>query len=223
VDTAIAIADAEGIEAVTVRRVAGEMGVAAMSLYTYVANKAELVELMVDAVYLEMAGQDLSDKNWRLRVEAMARDNLALYRRHPWMVAVYPERPPLGPGVISKYERELRALEGLGLSDVEMDSALTFLLNFVRAAAGDEIQSERLRAATAMTTGEWWAAHARALAALVSPEEFPTAVRVGAAAGAANEGAYNVAFAFEFGLQRVLDGLGRLVAAVSRQEGGLCA
>ncbi|HEU4326977.1 MAG TPA: TetR/AcrR family transcriptional regulator C-terminal domain-containing protein [Roseiflexaceae bacterium] len=218
VETAVAIADAEGIEAVTVRRLARDMGVAAMSLYTYVANKSDLVELMIDAVYLELPERSPAEGGWRARVTAVAEDNQALYRRHPWMAEVFSERPPLGPGVLAKYERELRALEGLGLSDVEQDAALTFLLNFVRAAARDEIQAARLQQASAQTNRDWWEAQADAIAALIDPAAFPTAARVGSAAGEAIGGAYSAASAYAFGLERVLDGLGQLIAAKARPD-----
>lgn len=213
VHMSIAIANTEGLEGVTMRRVAHAIGVSTMSLYTYLASKAELVDLMIDMVYVDMDHQPLGADDWRERITAIAHTNYALYQRHPWMVEVASERPPLGPGVITKYERELRALEGLGLSDLEMDSALTFLLNFVRAAACDAIQAERLRTTTAMTNAEWWAAHAEVFAAHVAPGEFPIAERVGTAAGAVNAGATNATFAYAFGLQRVLDGLGHLIAS----------
>ncbi len=216
VETAVAIADAEGIEAVTVRRLARDMGVAAMSLYTYVANKTDLVELMIDQVYQEPPERPPAEDGWRARVAAVAEDNRALYRRHPWMAEVFSERPPLGPGVLAKYERELRALEGLGLSDVEQDAALTFLLNFVRAAARDEIQAARLQRATAMTNRDWWEAQAEVVAALVDPAAYPTASRVGGTAGEAIGGAYSAASAYDFGLGRVLDGLGQLIASKTR-------
>src|SRR6186997_2079432 len=66
---AVELADAEGVQAVTMRRVAQALGVAPMSLYTYVPGKAELLDLMLDTVYAEMARTDLSDKPWRIRVE----------------------------------------------------------------------------------------------------------------------------------------------------------
>jgi AcrR family transcriptional regulator len=210
VAAAIALADAEGLEAVTVRRLAQELGKAPMTLYTYVPGKAELVALMLDSLFAAME-PTAAKGPWRERLTAVARDNYALYRAHPWAAAASPSRPPLGPGQCAKYEHELQALEELGLSDVEMDDALAYLLAFVRTAAQDAAQSEAERAASGMDDHEWWEANGPLLAKVLDPERFPTAVRVGQAAGEAHDGAYNAEHAFAFGLERTLDGLGALI------------
>ncbi|MEU5154362.1 TetR/AcrR family transcriptional regulator C-terminal domain-containing protein [Glycomyces sp. NPDC021274] len=210
VAAAIALADAEGLEAVTVRRLAQELGKAPMTLYTYVPGKTELVALMLDALFQGMERPQESGA-WRDRLTAVARDNYRLYREHPWAAAASPSRPPLGPGQCEKYEHELQALEGLGLNDVEMDDALAYLLAFVRTAAQDAAQSEAERAASGMDDQEWWEANGPLLAKVLDPERFPTAVRVGQAAGEAHDAAYNAEHAFAFGLERTLDGLAALI------------
>lgn len=210
VAAAITLADAEGLEAVTVRRLAQELGKAPMTLYTYVPGKAELVALMLDALFERME-RTPAEGAWRERLTAIARDNYALYRAHPWAAAASPSRPPLGPGQCAKYEHELQALEGLGLTDVEMDDALAHLLAFVRTAAQDAAQSDAERAASGMDDQEWWEANGPLLAKVLDPERFPTAVRVGQAAGEAHDAAYNAEHAFEFGLARTLDGLAALI------------
>jgi AcrR family transcriptional regulator len=210
VAAAIALADAEGLEAVTVRRLAQELGKAPMTLYTYVPGKAELVALMLDSLFEGMQ-RTTETGPWRERLTAVARDNYALYRAHPWAAAASPSRPPLGPGQCAKYEHELRALEGLGLSDVEMDDALAYLLAFVRTAAQDAAQSDAEREASGMDDQEWWETHGPLLAKVLDPERFPTAVRVGQAAGEAHDAAYDAEHAFAFGLARTLDGLAVLI------------
>ncbi|MEV7969383.1 TetR/AcrR family transcriptional regulator [Sphaerisporangium sp. NPDC088356] len=212
VTAAITLADTEGLDALTMRRVAQALGVGAMSLYTYVPGKAELLDLMLDAVFGRMPRPDLSGRPWRERLEAVAHDNRALVERHPWVLAVSTSRPPLGPGLLAKYEHELRAFEGLGLDDVEMDDALTYLLGFVHASARSAADAHASQRAGAMTDEQWWAASAPLLARAFDPARYPTATRVGAAAGAAHNAAYSPGHAYEFGLQRVLDGLGVLVA-----------
>jgi AcrR family transcriptional regulator len=132
---AIALADTDGLGSVTMRAVAHALGVVPMSLYTYVPGKAELLDLMLDTVYLQMPRGDLSGMPWRERLAAVAHENRDLFTRHPWIAEVSTSRPPLGPGLMAKYKHELQALEGLGLDDVEMDAALTFLLGFIQAAA----------------------------------------------------------------------------------------
>ena len=79
----------------------------------------------------------------------MARDNRALYEAHPWAAAISTGRPPLGPGLMAKYEHELSALDGAGLDDVEIDAALTFVLDFVRSSALAAHDARATRAATA--------------------------------------------------------------------------
>ncbi len=214
-DAAISVADASGLGAVTMRRVADALGVAPMSLYTYVPGKAELIDLMVDRVYGTMARPEPpAGGHWRARLEAVARDNRALYERHPWVAAVSTARPPLGPGQMAKYEYELRALDGLGLSDIEMDAALTFLLGFVEASAraAAAVRAQRQEEGTP-SDREWWEASAPVLTGVLDASRFPTAARVaaGAAAGAAQGGAFDPERAYAFGLGRVLDGLGVLI------------
>jgi AcrR family transcriptional regulator len=213
VAAAIRLADDEGLEALTVRRLAQSLGKAPMTLYTYVPGKTELVALMLDSLFAAMAPTPVADLPWRERLAVIARDNYALYRAHPWAAAASPGRPPLGPGQCAKYEHELRALEGLGLSDVAMDDVLTHLLGFVRTAARDAAQSDAERAASAMSDREWWEANGPLLAKVLDPERFPTAVRVGQAAGEAHGAAYDPGHAFAFGLERTLDGLAPLIRA----------
>jgi AcrR family transcriptional regulator len=210
VAAAIAVADEEGLDATTMRRVAQALGIGTMSLYTYVPGKAELLDLMLDTVLGQMPRPDLAELPWRARLEAVARANLTLYERHPWMLAVSTTRPPLGPGVLAKYEHELRAFEGLGLGDVEMDAALTYLLGFVHASARSAAD-QRAAQNDAMTDEQWWAVSSPLLARLSDEAAYPTASRVGAAAGAAHQAAYSADHAYEFGLERVLDGLQVLI------------
>ena len=211
VAAAIEVADADGLEAVTMRRIARSFGVAPMSLYTYVPGKTELLDLMLDAVYARMPRTDLRDAPWRARVEGIARENRDLYERHPWAATISSSRPPLGPGLMAKYEHELAAFAGLGLDDVDMDAALTYLLGFLQASARAAADAAAIRRDSAMSDEQWWAANAPFLAQVFDETRFPTAARVGAAAGAAYQGAYSPTYAYEFGLQRVIDGLGVLI------------
>jgi AcrR family transcriptional regulator len=209
VTAAIAMADDEGLEAVTTRALAGRLAVSPMTLYTYVPGKAELVDLMVDAIYAEMPRPVWNRRqSWRTRLRAIADANRALFAAHPWVARVSTSRPPLGPGLLGKYEHELGALEGFGLDDVEMDAALTFLLDLVRTAA---VSAEDAAAAPG-SDAAWWAEAGPLLARVVDPERYPLASRVGTASGAAQGGAYDPAHAYAFALERALDGLGTLIA-----------
>ena len=211
VAAAIAVADAEGLGAVTMRRVATELGVAPMTLYTYVPGKSELLDLMLDDAYRRMPRPDTARRGWRERLAAVADANRALFTAHPWAVGVSTVRPPLGPGAMAKYEYELSALDGLGLDDVTMDDALAYLLTFVQASARTAADVRAARQDSAMTDEQWWAANAPLLERVFDPDAYPLAARVGAAAGAAHGTAYDPEHAYQFGLCRVLDGLDGLI------------
>lgn len=211
VEAATALADAEGLAAVTMRRVAQTLGVVPMTLYTYVPGKAELIDLMLDAAYAAMPRVDTSGQPWRDRVTAIADANKALFEQHPWAAAVSTTRPPLGPGQLAKYDHELSALDGLGLDDVMMDDCLTYLLAFIQASARAAADARAAQQDSAMDDQAWWNANAPLLAKVVNEQTYPTAVRVGSAAGEAHGSAYDPDHAYAFGLQRVLDSLSTLI------------
>lgn len=211
VSAATALADAEGLDAVSVRRVAREVGVSPMTLYTYVPGKAELLDLMLDAAYQRLPLTGTGGRPWRERLTAVADENRGLYLTHPWAGAVSTLRPPLGPGLMAKYEHELAAFDGLGLTDLDRDDALTFLLSFVQAGARAAGDARAARLDSAMTDEQWWAANAPLLARVLDETAYPLAVRVGSAAGAAQGSAHDPEHAYRFGLQRVLDGLAVLI------------
>jgi AcrR family transcriptional regulator len=206
----IALADAEGLEALTMRRVSEGLGVGTMSVDTYVPGRAELVTVMIDTVYAETARPtDLPD--WRARLEQVARENWALYLRHPWLVQAETNRPVLGPNLLAKYDYELSAVEVIGLTDLEMDSVLTLLLGHVKQAARAAVDQVTLERDTGLTEAQWWQAHAPWLELFAAGATHPTASRVGTAAGQAHGAAYHPGHAFEFGLHRVLDGIAVVV------------
>jgi AcrR family transcriptional regulator len=205
------LADRVRLEAVTMRRVAQALGVGTMTLYTYVPGKAELLDLMLDSAYAWMPRADTTGQPWRQRLLAIAEENRALFDAHPWAATVSTLRPPLGPGLIGKYEHELCALEGLGLDDVEMDDCLAHLLIFVQASARAVADARAARADSAMNDEQWWAANAPLLARVLDERAYPLATRVGTAAGAAHRGAHDPDHAYSFGLHRVLDGLAVLI------------
>ncbi|CCH31595.1 TetR/AcrR family transcriptional regulator C-terminal domain-containing protein [Actinosynnema sp. NPDC047251] len=215
VAVAVALADAEGLGALSMRRVADKLGVGTMSLYTYVPGKAELIDVMVDTVHGETARPHDVPGGWRGRLTRVARENWALHLRHPWLLEVATNRAVLGPNVAAKYDYELGAVDGIGLSDVEMDAVLGLVLGHVRASARLAVEAAQVEQRTGLTDEQWWRAAAPFLARVFDPERFPTAARVGAAAGEAHGSAYSGEHAFEFGLERVLDGVEALV--VSRQ------
>ncbi|MFE2170281.1 TetR/AcrR family transcriptional regulator [Streptomyces sp. NPDC059447] len=205
VRAAIALADEEGLAALTMRALATRLAVTPMTLYTYVPGKAELLDLMLDEAYRRMPRRAPGTEDpWQERVTRIAGDNRDLLTRHPWIADLSVTRPPLGPGVISKYEYELAAFDGIGLTDREMDAALTHLLGFVHTNALAAADTAALN--SRQTDEEWWAVSAPLLERAMDPERYPLAGRVGSTVGA-----YDPEAVWSFGLRCVLDGLARLI------------
>lgn len=213
VRTAIAVADAEGLDALSMRRIAEELDVAPMSIYTYVPGKAELVDVMLDRVTGELTPPDDVRGGWRPRLEHIARENRRLLHAHPWMLQVAVARPPMGPNLLDKYEYELRAVDGLGLTDVEMDSVIALVNGFAESSARVSVDAAQAERRTGATDAQWWEATAPLLEKLIDPSRYPLGTRVGTAAGQQHGGAVGPEHAFEFGLQRVLDGIEALIAS----------
>ncbi|MDR1428264.1 MAG: TetR/AcrR family transcriptional regulator C-terminal domain-containing protein [Bifidobacteriaceae bacterium] len=208
VRAAIVLADASGLDGLSMRRLATHLGIAPMSLYTYVPAKAELIDLMLDRLYLDMDAPPMASlATPRERVWAVASTNWDLATAHPWVLGVATTRPGLGPGATRKYDYELGAFDGLGLSDVDMDSWLTLLLTVVRGAAQLRQESADARTDSGESDSEWWESAGPALVAYLTPEAYPLATRVGTAAGAAHGAATAPEHVFRFGVERLLDAL----------------
>ncbi|MFC6019804.1 TetR/AcrR family transcriptional regulator [Plantactinospora solaniradicis] len=215
VRAAIEVADADGLSGLSMRRVADELGVTAMSLYTYVPGKAELIDVMVDTVHAEdprPAGDETEDgTGWRTGLERLARENWARYLRHPWLLQVATSLPVLGPHLLAKYDRDLTAVAGLGLTEIEMDLVVSLLHDYVYGAVRSVIEAARAEQRTGMTGEQWWETYAPLLEQVFDPDRYPTAARVGSVSGAEYGAPSDPARSFEFGLQRVLDGIEALV------------
>ncbi|MFC0625530.1 TetR/AcrR family transcriptional regulator [Kribbella deserti] len=211
VRAAIEVADAEGLAAMSIRRVADHLGVGAMTLYRYVPGKAELLDLMVDTVSGELTRAEPTGE-WRADLEATARDVRALYLRHRWLVQVATSRPPMGPNIMAKYEHELSIVEGIGLSDIDMDAAIALVNEYVHGAVRAAIESDQIQKESGLTHGQWWVQLAPVLAKVPQLENYPLANRVGTAVGVEFNAPYDPDYSFEFGLGRVLDGIAALLA-----------
>lgn len=225
VSIAVDLADESGLTGLSMRRLAERLGVAVMSLYTHIPGRLELIELMVDQVHLQFSRTALPDPHaggsplaWRNALEHIATRNRALLQHHSWLLEIDLSRPPLGPGTMAKYENELRCLVGTGLSDVDIDQALTLVLSHTAANARNLVAIEGGRSTGADSDEQWWAQAYRLLQAFATPEDFPTATRVGTAAGEAYGAAVDPERAFTFGLRVILDGLEALMAG--RSGGG---
>ncbi|MFD9335313.1 TetR/AcrR family transcriptional regulator C-terminal domain-containing protein [Streptomyces sp. NPDC060028] len=210
VRTAIAIADAEGLAALSMRGVAARMGVAAMSPYRHVGSKEELVLLMADAAFGELAYPDPGPEGWRARLELGGRTMWRLYRRHPWLAHLGPlGRPLMLPNLMVHAEWMLGALDGHGLDAVTMFDLHVLLYGYVQGIAVNLEQEAQTEAATGLTEDQWMDLHASSLDALVTSGRFPVFART---VTALQEG-YDLDLdaLFEFGLRPLLDGIARII------------
>lgn len=214
---AVEIADAEGLGAVTMRRLADRVSVGAMTLYTYVPGKAELLDVMLDEVYGETLDSIVSSGNWRERLEAQARRDWELYRRHPWILQISEARSLLGPNEIALYESALESVAGLGLNGREMISVVSLVTSYVRGAAQVAVDAARVGEQTGVSDEQWWDERAPILDEYYEVTRYPTLSSIdleGAFDPTTNGVEYHLQLAidsFEFGLQRVLDGIGAFI------------
>jgi AcrR family transcriptional regulator len=210
---AIELADTEGLEAVSMRRVAERLGAGAMSLYTYVPGKAVLLELILDRVLAEQAEVEPPDAaGWRSALERRARILWEHYQRHPWTLQVSASRGTLGPNELASYERTLATVVDLGLPARDTVAMVDALGMFVRGAAQQAAEADRAAEATGKSETDWWYEREPTLTEVMADHRFPVLDRLGAEGGfdvPEDESNYNRRFAvddFEFGLQRLLDG-----------------
>jgi AcrR family transcriptional regulator len=210
---AIGIADAEGLPAVSMRRVAEALKLSPMSLYTYVPSKAELLDLMLDRVAAEIEDSGSTLQEWRAKLEHQARQRWAMAQRHPWIMQVGVHRPPLGPNVLATAEATLRATDGVGLDDREMQLVAGLMGNYVRGAVRAAFEAREVEQLSGITDEQWWAANAELLEGLIEPARYPNTVRVIESGRAAREPRIDPQRSFEFGLQLVLDGIEVFIAS----------
>lgn len=175
VSAGIAVADSEGMAALSMRAVGERLGRTAMALYTYVPGKAELLDLMHDRALAEMPLESGDCGDWRPDVTAWAEALHACYLRHSWMLRVSQARPVLGPAELAVMEALLRALQPAGLPAGRLRGAVGALWQFVRGMAGVAAEARDAADATGVPDADWWTARSAQLAALAPDfaERFP--------------------------------------------------
>jgi AcrR family transcriptional regulator len=206
---AVTLADAQGIEAVSMRALAAELGVGAASLYRYVARKDELIDLMVDAV----VGTDLRFElrgDWREDLRTYARGLRAMTLRHPWMAVQGPGRPSLGPNTARYVEQVLGAIDGLGLEIDDMLTMIETLDAFVRGRTLLELSEQEAIRRSGLDQEQWLETQAPYIESLISSGRYPLLTRVVLDARAPHDPDH-LEHSFDLGLERVLDGLATML------------
>ncbi|WP_378729597.1 TetR/AcrR family transcriptional regulator [Nocardia brasiliensis] len=204
-EAAIEVADSEGLDAVTMRRVATQLGTGAMSLYRYVPGKAELLGVMLDRVQ-RPTGEPVRGDGWRGALETMAYEQLELNRRHPWLLQVNQARPVLGPSAVEGMEVMLSRIRPMGLPDRELVSVVIMISGYVDGVARTQLYQEEVERKTGLTDAEFWAAQYPVLERALASGRYPVMASLA-------EDSFDRGFDhFGFGLQRILDGLEHYVA-----------
>ena len=156
VATAVRLADAEGIAAVSMRRIGAELGVPTMSLYRWVPSKDDLTTHMLDATLGQIDWPEPPPKGWRAQLEFVARAQWDITREHAWLAQLLSmTRPQLAPNAMMHTEWSMRALSGLGLSGGEALRISLTLVSFgigTALAFDNELQAQR---ETGLTSEEW--------------------------------------------------------------------
>jgi AcrR family transcriptional regulator len=221
VATAVAIADAEGTEAASMRRIARDMRVGAMSLYWYVESKEQLHQLMLESVQAEIEAAEPSG-DWRADLVVYARNTRSALLRHPWAIDFLGSGPPSGPHDARNGERLLAALDGL-LDAITAMWALMTISTYVLGVALREIQEVRweLVAAAAVTDeateAELAELHAEFERRIRRSGRYPHIAKV-LDTGIDPDSPDTRADRFEFGLGCVLDGIAARIKAAGRPE-----
>ncbi len=205
---AIQLADADGLDAVSMRALAHRCGVPAMSLYRYVASKDDLVTAMVDRVLERPSQRPDGVRDWREQLGDEARREWELYQRHPWVLPVLATtRPPLSPSVIAGVDRSMVTLTDAGLDpDVALSVYLT-ISGYVQGAALLPVAEMAANRESGMSSGQWWQQRLERLAGAVDSGRYPWLTELAATPAARGPSSDDVRAWFEFGLQRVLDGV----------------
>lgn len=210
VRTAVEIADLEGLAGLSMRRLAAGLGSATMSVYRHVTDKEELLILMIDRVFAANPPPAPAPAGWRARIEQMCRLQWAMYRRHPWLAqAVSFTRPLPAPHAMAHTEWTMRVLDGHGLDLESLFVAAVTLANYVRGTAVSlEAEAQALHE-SGLTETQWMEAQEGRFRAAM--ERMPMPLMGAYIAGP--EQRYSLDLLFEFGLQRLLDGLELLLDA----------
>ena len=202
VAAAIAVADAEGPESISMRRIGRELKVSAMSLYWHVASKEDLLALMIDAVEGEIEISPPSG-DWRADVTSTARQYRRVLLEHGWMTACIGGRRSLGPNELLHIEHSLATLDHLGLSIREAFNVLMAIETYYLGFALREQQELKLeRAREQMEARELGAIISSEAARLRAADRYPHLVTL------FEEGRLLTRDErFEYGLARLLDGI----------------
>ncbi|WP_276353193.1 TetR/AcrR family transcriptional regulator [Cohnella caldifontis] len=209
VDAAVAIADQEGLSAVSMSRVAETLGFTAMSLYRYVPSKDDLLMLMQDAVCDVPIPPEREGEDWRQSLREYVKACIEVFRNHPWFGEIPVSGVPMTPNNLRVVDWVMRTLRGMALNDFEKMSIVLLLSSYARSTGILQRDFDRALKAGASQDEISGLAYSKALKQLVTPDQFPylhPIVESGVYTEESKE-ENSVGDDFDFGLERILDGI----------------
>ncbi|MDT9693302.1 TetR/AcrR family transcriptional regulator [Streptomyces sp. P9(2023)] len=209
VATAVAIASAEGLDALSMGRIAKELGVSPMSLYRYVGAKSELYVLMQDVATGPPPAPLPPGTGWREGVEHWAWGLRDVYHRNLWMLRMPLAGPPATPNTVAWWERVMVALSDTGLDEGTKVSVVMLVAGFIRNEALMMADIGAVIGASGESPEEVLSRYGHTLRRLADPERYPAVARM--LDSGVMEQADEPDFEFRFGLARILDGVAPLV------------
>ncbi|MDG6104965.1 TetR/AcrR family transcriptional regulator C-terminal domain-containing protein [Dactylosporangium aurantiacum] len=198
-DAAVAIADADGLDAVSMARVAGVFNLSGMALYRYVPGRDELVALMVEAILTDRPDLSGAGNDWRAQLTAWARQSWAVHQAHPWLLpATAMRRQAMGPHQIGWMDAAIAALQPTGLTAAQQHQVFLLVAGLVRNLAQQQLDFDEAHAREwSRLNGELLARHA---------DRFPALTK------AILDGAFTpIEDPLAFGLDRLFDGVQALI------------
>jgi AcrR family transcriptional regulator len=210
VDAAIALADADGLAAVSLRKVAAVLDAGPMRLYGYLSTKEELLDLMVDAAYAEIPALEPGD--WRAALRSLAHHLRGTAHRHPWFADLIGGRPSLGPHTLAHMESALAALDEFADIDTVM-SVFNVVSAYAIGAIRKEISDLRAEAVSGLDERQWQRTVGPYFARVLATGRYPTLARVVRDAAHPPPDAV-----FDAGLEYVLDGVAARLASTRESD-----
>ncbi|MFI7455565.1 TetR/AcrR family transcriptional regulator [Nonomuraea sp. NPDC049714] len=200
-EAAIRIADAEGLEAATMRRIAAEIGAGAMSLYRYVPSRDDLVELIADRLQGEIDVDGMPSGDWRADLTRYAEGLRAMWLRHPWIATVQRSLPSFGPNQLRLIEGVMGALDA-HVSIDENFGLMAMLNGYVEGAVREEVSSAEEVRRSGLSESEWMARSSARVHQLLESGEYPIFSKIVTQASRPHLSRDEQ---FRHGLERVLD------------------
>jgi DNA-binding transcriptional regulator YhcF (GntR family) len=208
IQTAIGIADAEGLAAVSLRRIAVDLDVSTMSLYRSIASKDDLLVGMMDILMGEEAWPATPPRGWRAQLEYIARRQWRGYQSHPWLAQIVSlTRPQLAPHAMRHTEWVLRAIDGHGLDPTTRLYIVLTLFGHVRGVATGLESEQQAERDTGIDIEEWMRVNDARFGTVIQSGRFPHLARLDNNGGVD----FDLSALFEFGLTRLLDGFAALI------------